>query len=524
MMGLRSGEGVREAFFDAITDAGVRSLLASLGSLLSEQEVQAYLVGGFIRDVLLRRHTADIDIAVADDALDTARRVAGLLGGRFVPLDEENGVGRVVLSGWRDSAGKGLRQVDFATLRGSIEEDLARRDFTIDALAVELSRGSEDHRATRLIDPSGGQEDLQRAVVRSVSEAVFEADAVRLLRAVRIAAELGFMVDGDTEAQIRHHAALIAGVAGERIREELLRLLAVPGSGRFLVYLESLGLLAAMVPELDATRGVEQPKEHHWDVFEHSLETVLAVDFLIREGDREYGGEELLAAVPGSPEVMAHLAWQAGSGSTRRSLLKLAALLHDIGKPRTRSIDADGRMRFLGHAREGASIVAAVLQRLRFSKRESQFVEAIVLHHMRPMQMSQEGLPSRRAVYRYFRDLGEAGIETLFLSLADHLATRGPRLEAAGWQEHTEIVRHVLAQRFEQESRPQPVKLVDGHDLMELFGMSPGARLGGLLEEVREAQAAGEVKTRQEALDFVRARLSTGTDRCLPCGQLGERG
>ena len=251
---------------------------------------------------------------------------------------------------------------------------------------------------------------------------------------------------------------------------------------------------------------------------------MLAIDFLLREGDWEFGGEELLAAVPWSPEVIERLAREVGSGSTGRSLLKLAALLHDIGKPRARSIDADGRTRFLGHGQEGASIAAAVLERLRFSKKESQLVEAMVLHHMRPMQMSQEGLPSRRAIYRYFRDTGEAGIEILILSLADHLATRGPQLAATGWREHTDIVRHVLARRFEQESRPQPVKLIDGHEIMNVFGMRPGARLGELLEAVREAQAAGEVNTRQEALEFVRARLSDGVDRCSTCDRPGERG
>jgi len=517
MMGLKSGEEVREGFFDTIEDAGARSLLTSLGGLLYEQGIPAYLVGGFVRDALLRRPTADIDIAVAADALDTARGVAGVLGGRFVPLDEANGVGRVVLVGEGDTSGGGLRQVDFSTLRGTIEEDLALRDFTIDAMAVELPPIAEHQQSAQIIAPLGGLEDIQRSVIRSVSEAAFESDAVRLLRAVRLAAELGFTIDDATEDQIGRHAALIGGVAGERVHQELLRLLAVPGSGRFLVHMDTLGLLAAMVPELDASRGAEQPKEHQWDVFEHSLKTVLAVDFLLHEGDWEYGGKELLAEVPASLGVIGASGWERGTGSAERSLLKLAALLHDIGKPRTKSIDSDGRMRFLGHAREGATAAAAVLERLRFSRKESQFVEAIVLHHMRPMQMSQAGLPSRRAVYRYFRDTGDAGVATLLLSLADHLAARGPRLDVAGWREHAGIVADVLARRAEQESRPQPVKLIDGHDLMDLFGMSPGARLGGLLEEVREARAAGDVGSRQEALEFVRTRLAAGSDQCVTC-------
>jgi len=506
-MGLRSGEGVREGSFEMLIDSEATSLLAAVDSLLANQGTQAYLVGGFVRDVLLRRRTTDIDLSVAADALAIARGVAHALGGTFVPLDEENAVGRVVLTG-EGLPGGDRWQVDFSTLRGSIEEDLARRDFTVDAMAVELNQVARTHHAVQLLDPFGGREDVRRGVIRSVTEAALQADAVRLLRGVRLAAELGFGIDAGTESGIRRHAALIAGVAGERIREELLRLLAVSGSGRFLVTLDRLGLLTAMVPELDAARGAEQPKEHFWDVLEHSLKTVLAVDFLLREGTWEYGDEAVLATVPWSPELASHFGRDVSSGSTGRALLKLAALLHDIAKPQTRSIDADGRMRFLGHATEGASVAAGVLERLRFSNREIKLVETIVLHHLRPMQMSQEGLPSRRAIYRYFRDAGEAGIEVLFLSMADHLATRGPRLDPAGWREHTGIVAHVLTQHLEQESRPQPVKLIDGHDLMSVFGLSPGQRLGELLEAVREAQAAGEVGTRQEALDFVRARLS----------------
>lgn len=508
-MGLRSGEEVRDGFFDTIIDNGARSLLGAVGNILDEQAVQAHLVGGFVRDVLLHRRTADIDIAVASDALEVARVVSGALGGRFVTLDEENGVARIVLAGGGKFADENQWQIDFSTYRGSIEEDLARRDFTVNAMAVGLNQITTTNRAVRLVDPFGGREDVTSGVIRSISEAAFESDAVRLLRAVRLAAELDFSIDSVTAAQIQHHANLITGVAGERIREELLRLLAVHGSGRFLVYLDNLGLLTALIPELAAARGVEQPREHFWDIFRHSLKTVLAVDFLLREGSWEYGDNGLQATVPWSSDITAHFGLEVSNGSTGRSLLKLAALLHDIAKPQTRSIDENGRMRFLGHAREGASVAAGVLERLRFSNREIKFVEAIVLHHLRPMQMSHGDLPTRRAVYRYFRDTGDAAIEILFLSMADHLATRGPHLEMTGWQEHVNIVEYVLAQRTEQESQPQPAKLIDGHDLINVFGMSPGIRLGRLLEAVREARATGEVTTRQEALDFVRDQLSS---------------
>ncbi len=485
-------------------------LLTKVSSFLTEQNVKWYVVGGFVRDVLLGRDTADIDIAVAADALEIAPKVATALGGKYILLDKVNRVGRVVLVNEGAPSTRGQRVLDFSTFEGSIEHDLARRDFTIDAMALDLLKLERGHATVQLIDPFNGWADLHQGVIRAVAETAFESDAARLLRAVRLAAELGFSISQETEFLIRRYSYLIAGVAGERVREELLRLLAIPQAD-LLPYLDELGLLTAVIPELAQTKGVKQPKEHFWDVFDHSLKTVVAVDFVLRQGKWEYAGEEVSAAVPWSAVLARHFDLEVSSGSTRRLLLKLAALLHDIAKPQTKAIEASGRLRFLGHAKEGAAIVVNILERLRFSAKEIKLVEIMVRHHLRPMQMSQEGLPSRRAIYRYFRDTGEAGIDILFLSLADHLATRGPQLSLTGWQEHVEIVNYVLAQRFQEESLVTPPKLVDGHDLINIFGMSPGPKIGELLEAVREAQASGELATRDEALAYIRERLSKET-------------
>lgn len=488
-------------------ETGTSSLLATVNNLLAEQGIKSYIVGGFIRDAFLKRETADIDIAVAADALEIAPGIADALGGRFVRLDEANKMGRVVVADKKAPSG-GRWQLDFAAFEGSIEQDLGRRDFTIDAMAVDLGELTRDD--INLIDPFNGRADLKDKIIRAVSGTVFSSDAARLLRAVRLAAELDFTIDSQTEALVKRHALLIAGVAGERVREELLRLLAVPDSGRLLPYLDELGLLTALFPEMAAAKGVEQPKEHFWDVFEHSLKSVAAVDFLLHQGSWEYYAQETLTAAPWSEALARHFARPVSAGSTRRSLLKLAALLHDVAKPQTKALTEDGRTRFLGHGKEGAAVAADTLERLRFSGKEVKLVEVMVKHHLRPGQMSQEGLPTRRAIYRYFRDSGEAGIDILFLSLADHLATRGPNLNLAGWQEHARLVEYVLAQHAEQEKLVTPARLVSGHDLINVFNMKPGPRMGQLLESVREAQASGEVATREEALAYIRERLVAG--------------
>jgi poly(A) polymerase len=485
-------------------------ILTSISRFLAEENIQSYLVGGFVRDMLLGRDTADIDIAVANEALIIAPKVASVLGGRYITLDEENGVGRVILFNNEAAPAKEKWELDFTTLKGNIEQDLAQRDFTIDALAIELERIAPEgiFSANMLIDPFNGLDDLRQGVVRAVSETAFKSDAARLIRAVRLAAELGFSIDSETEALICHHSHLITSVAGERVREELLRLLATPQAGQRLAYLEKLGLLTTLIPELAPAKGVSQPKVHVWDVFDHSIQTVTAVEFLLREGTWEHADEEVLASVPWSTSLSQYFEQAVSSGSTRRSLLKLAALLHDIAKPQTKTVDEDGRARFLGHPQEGAVTVVSILERLRFSTKETKLVELMVRHHLRPTQMSHEELPTRRAIYRYFRDTDEAGIDILFLSLADHLATRGKNLDLAQWQAHAQIVEYVLIKHLEEESLSVPPKLIDGHDLIKIFSLSPGPKVGELLETVREAQAAGEVTTRQQALDYIKYLLT----------------
>lgn len=475
-------------------------ILTRTGRFLAGENIPAYLVGGFVRDMLLGRDTADIDIAVAADALATARRAADALDGRYVPLDEKNRVGRVVFTHTE-------RHIDFTTLQGDIEEDLARRDFTIDAMAFELEKAldaslDEDS----LIDPFHGREDLRSKSLRAVGGTVFRDDPVRLLRAMRLAGELGFSIEAETEALMRRDAALIAGAAGERVREELLRLLAPPGADRRLAYLAELGLLTALVPELAPAMGVEQPYVHVWDVFEHSIQTVAAVEFILREADWAYVGPDVLAMVPWSDGLRHHFEREVSTGSTRRVLLKLAALLHDIAKPQTKATDSTGRTRFLGHPQEGAGLATDILERLRFSKREIQLVELLVRYHLRPTQMSQEGLPTRRAIYRYFRDTGDAGIDILFLSLADHLATRARTLDPEQWRQHTAMTAYVLENRFE-ETPAAPPRLIDGNDIMQAFSLGPGPKIGELLEAVREARAAGEINERQQALELIRELL-----------------
>ena len=485
------------------TPGEAASLLAKLEQILRQHNIESYVVGGFVRDGLLGRVNNDIDVAVAGDAIGIASQAATALRARVVPLNEANQVARVVFpkaaQGWH---------LDFSALRGTIEEDLRCRDFTINAIAIRPSDIKEGWSQVRAIDPLDGCRDLDLGIVRAVSDDCFRQDPVRLIRAVRLTAMLDFSVEPDTESLIQRDHDLVGTVAAERLRDELCNILETTRAYRSLCYLDHLNLLDAILPELAVTRGVTQPKEHFWNVFDHSLETVAVVERLLRQQDKDDEKEDdLLSSVPWSPEIAQHFAQEIAGGRTRGALLKLAGLLHDIGKPAAKTIERDGRMRFLGHAVEGAEMATRLMERLRFSNREVKMVRLMVEHHMRPGYLLREETPSRRAIYRYFRDTAEAGIDTLYLGLADHLAARGPMLDRSEWRRHAEMTQYLLDNWFQEQTTVTPPKLIDGHILMDKFGLAPGPQIGELLEMIREAQAAGEVKTREEALDMINRSL-----------------
>ena len=485
------------------------SIVEQVCAFLQERSIEAYLVGGCVRD-WLGRSSHDFDFAVAGDALKLARRVADRMGAAFVLLDEERGTGRVVTKG---EDGQRLF-IDFARLQGDdIIADLSRRDFTVNAIAVAVGADI----GSRIIDPYSGQRDLQLGVVRAVSETAFDDDPLRTLRAVRLAAEMQASIEQETVRLLCEAVPLIANVSAERVRDELSKILALPGALQNLRYLDEVGLLVVIIPELETLKGVEQSAPHYLDVFEHSLETVRRLEQVVDvvEG---YNGEEVadgalslipLLLSPFFRQLSAHLLQTISGDRSRLTVLKLVALLHDLGKPATKSFDDEGNIHFYGHEEEGAEVVGAILRRLRFGGNEVALAKTIVANHMRPPLLAGEEVVTRRAVYRFFRDTGDAGVDTLLFYLADHLATWGPNLRMARWRRRVELVASMLADYYERHQKViSPPKLISGYDLMEEFGLQEGPRIGELLEAVREAQVEGEVRTKEEALALVKELLT----------------
>lgn len=484
------------------------SIVEQVCAFLWARSVEAYLVGGCVRDWLLGRSSHDIDFAVAGDAVRLARRVANRMGGAFVLLDQERCTARVVTRG---EDGQRLF-IDFARLQGDdIMADLSKRDFTINAIAVAVADAKP---SPQVIDPYDGQRDLQLGLVRAVSEIAFQDDPLRTLRAVRIAVEMEARIEQGTEELLRRAVHLLVNVSAERVRDELVRIMALPGAAQNLRYLDELGLLTVIMPELETLKGVEQSEPHCLDVFEHSLETVRWLEGVVealeapRAEDSELSLVSLLLS-PFSRRLIAHLSQPISDVRSRLAVLKLAALLHDLGKPVTKSIDDEGGIHFYGHEGEGAEMAGGILRRLRFGGREVGLAKTIVANHMRPRLLADQKKVTRRAVYRFFRDTSDAGVDTLLLCLADHLATSGPNLRMACWHRLVELAASMLADYYERHQKAiSPPKLISGHDLMDEFGLAEGVRIGQLLEAVREAQVEGEVRTQEDALALVEGLLA----------------
>lgn len=473
-------------------------LLDDLQEYFTIHRLPAYLVGGFLRDTLLGKTTRDIDIGLEGSADIAARDLAQSLNGTFVPLDSDRGIFRVVLA---DD-----RKIDLAEMPAGVKADLVCRDFTIDAMAVTFPSTSEPPHTWALIDPCGGQKDLRKGIVRMVNPEIFRSDPVRLLRAIRIAAQLQFEFDPETLNLLRLEAKLIDQVAAERLRDELLNIFAQPNLARSLTYLVDSGLLDYLIPELLPTKGVTQPFEHYWDVFQHSLQCAVMVEKVLDSRFRQE--EEAGQVIPWAPWLDEYFSQEASDGHTRATILKLAALLHDVSKPETKTVEPSGRARFLGHPILGAKKTADIAQRFRISGRGVKMLDTLVEQHLRPSHLAQRNeLPTRKAIYRYYRDLDNLGVDLLYLNMADYLAARGPTLELQPWEFHCWKLGKTLEYINDETGPDLEPALVDGNDLINFFGLKPGPEFRPLLETVREAQATGEINTRDEAMDFLKRGL-----------------
>ncbi len=484
---------------DVQTAQFVSCVVAKVLAFAQAKRIPLYVVGGAVRDALLGRPgpSTNLDLAIPGKALAVTRALADALKGTYVCLDEEAGSARVVVL-------DGPRRVEFdiSDFRGpTIEADLAKRDFTINAMAVPLERWVDERQwHAALLDPLHGRRDLEQRLLRACFPGTFHDDPVRILRAFRFAVTCELTIAPEMGPLMAAAVGGLALVSGERVRDELFAILQTDRAAWALQELNQVGALDILVPELIPGRGVDQGGYHHLDVFAHQLEAVA-------QGDRIFKDFAEFEAPLREP-LAAYCAFELVEGRSRKALMKFAALVHDVGKPATKRVEADGDVWFIGHEHFGATMVEALTQRLRLSNREHQLVYRLVLYHLRPGHLSREPQLTSRAIFRFFRDLEEDGPACLLVWWTDRMATRGPvsRLDQID-QQRARLEELLRAYFFRAEEVVKPPRLVDGTQLMQALALTPGAVVGRLLAAIEEAQAAGELRTPEEALAFARKVL-----------------
>lgn len=483
-------------------------LLDKVHETLPTQEI--YLVGGAVRDMLLNRLSHDLDFVVPANGVSLARRVANALRADYVTLDDERDTGRVIVT-----EENGARTfLDFAAYRGSsLDEDLRARDFTINAIAFDL------HTKT-LFDPLNGAADLRAKVIRACSPTSLQDDPVRILRAIRQAAAFGFKIDIETRKAMKRAAHLLPNISPERQRDELFKILEGLKPDTAIRALEMLGVFRHFLPELSAMKGAAQSAPHIHDVWEHTLGVLGYLETILSALAPGYNADNTNDLFTGlltlrigrfRQQFAAHFAESLNTDRTVRAVLFFSALYHDVDKPATRSVDETGRIRFFDHDLKGAETAGKRAQSFNLSNNEVERIQKIIKNHMRfhfftNRMLDDKQEPSRKAIYRFFREAGEAGVDLVLLGLADLRATQGPMLTQASWTAALDVARILLENYWEKrEETVAPPRLLDGNDLIKELNIQPGPTIGQLLEAIREGQATGKIHTREEAFDLARA-------------------
>ncbi|MFH1675493.1 MAG: HD domain-containing protein, partial [bacterium] len=454
------------------------------------------VVGGAVRDLILDRKISDIDIVTEKSG--TAKKLASdfarATNRKLIEYTHEQTIYRVVA--------QNQPQIDFTDpVGGTLESDLARRDFTINAMALDLT----GENAGVIVDPSNGLDDLKNGIIRMSNENVFDDDPLRMLRAFRFAAELGFKIDPDTFDAIKPRVVKLGGVAGERIQLELLAIMAPDGLSDRIIPMDDAGIWDVLFPEIGKQKNCDQNAYHHLNVWEHSLETIRELEKILTFDEKIFE--------PFRERLREYIDYVYPSGHKRVSLMKLAMFLHDIAKPHCKGAREDGRITFIGHEKLGSEFVYDYLDRLKFPNYEKDFVRDIIKGHLRPIAVSMEQANKFKAAYGFVKAYGDTSTAITIISLADRYSAQGPLVTEEINDSHREAVRFLLECFYERSGvAVRPPQIIDGNTLIKELKIQSGPIIGYLINRVREEQVMGQLKTKEDALEFCR-RIISGEEK-----------
>ncbi len=440
----------------------------------------AYIVGGSIRDIFLGRIPTDYDIAVLRFPEKYASDLASCVNGHVVKI------GRRQQMIYRVVSEKGT--FDISEIEGkTIEEDLVKRDFTINAVGYDLSSG-------KITDLFGGINDLSIKKIRMVTKEIFKQDPVRMIRAYRIAAMFDFEIESETAHAIKNSVKRITKTAGERIKAELFKILYCPKSYGYIHQMYETGLLFEIFPELKALQGCEQNTHHAYNVMEHSLAAFSRLEILLNE--KKIDTELINFPIPDMDKE-------------RSALLKYSILIHDIGKPSVHTVGDDGNIHFFRHELFGADMAKKISKRLKLSNVEADYVDFIIRNHIAALNLynaCDKHPPSKRSLTRFFIKCGDKTQDLLLHTIAD---IQGKGKDDKRNEDFLSFAAYLLKDFFPDYTvrKPGP-RLITGDDLIEVFGLSPSPLFKTILSLVEESRLSNTINSRDDALLMVRNFLN----------------
>lgn len=439
---------------------------------------EIYLVGGSVRDFAMDKTSLDRDlIVVGVDARDFAIRIAEFFNAVFVPLDEVNRIYRVVLP-------DKINYFDITNpVEGSIDKDLARRDLTVNAVAVNLS-------TMEIVDKFNGLNDILNKQLNSVSEKNFIDDPLRILRAFRFMSVLGFKMSDELMCIIKKHINLLNLPAVERINYELLKLFGGNFAYDTLLSLDNTGGLEVLFPFVSELKRVPPNTHHHLDLFYHSLETVRQIQLLYLNAEKE---------------VQSHLEEVSFGAHPRLAFLKLAGFMHDIGKFSTWSIEEEtGRHRFIKHDDAGAKLAVPFLKKMNFSNKQIDYLTSMIKNHMYPSQVISAPELNEKVMMRYVRKMEDNSIDVIILAMADRFSALGEAVTEDMVNQNISGLQNLMNFYISVKDSLEPLpKLLTGNEIMSLLNIKPSPLLGKIITALHDAQLSGDVMTKEHAIDFV---------------------
>lgn len=437
---------------------------------------KGYLVGGSVRDAILGKNFVDRDIAITD-AEAFARKLAEKLNATFIVLDSEYKIFRLVLE-------DKINYLDISEIQGeNIEEDLSRRDFTMNAIAYNLETGE-------IIDPFNGQEDIKNKIINHIKDINFEEDPLRILRAFRFASSTGFELSNETKLNINKYKHLLFTPAKERINYELMKLFGGENCAKTLLLMDEFGILKEIFPQVEEMKKVPPNTHHHLDLFHHVVETVRNIEQLYFNA---------------SKIEQKHLNTTDFGGFPRINHIKLAGFLHDIGKYSTWTIEESGRHRFIKHDDVGAKMCVSFLKELKFSKKQIDYISTMIKTHIYPSNVIASPDLNEKIMMRYIRKMETNVIDNIILAKADRLSAQGEAITKEIVKDNIDGLNKLLNFYLEKKETLKPLpKLLDGLEIMQIKNIKQSPKLGEIINALKEAQLNSDILTKEDAINFVK--------------------